>query len=222
MIVIHSIQAPTLNKEAHLATWIVIGIVVVLVIVLIAAAIGMYNGLVRARLRVKEAWSGIDVQLKRRASLVPNLVETVKGYATHEREVFENVTRARSMLQQAGTPADAAQANNMLTQTLRSLFAVAEAYPDLKANQNFLELQRELSDIEEKIAYARQFYNSNVLSYNEKTATVPTNIFAGMFNFEPEEFFEAEDEARQDVRVSFDATPAITPPSNVPPPPGAP
>jgi LemA protein len=206
-----------------LATWIVIGIVVVVVILLIVAIIGLYNGLVRARLRVREAWSGIDVQLKRRASLVPNLVETVKGYAAHEREVFENVTRARSMLQQAGTPHDAAQANNMLTQTLRSLFAVAEAYPDLKANQNFLELQRELSDIEEKIAYARQFYNSNVLSYNEKTATFPSVIFANMFNFNPEEFFEAEDEARQDVRVSFaPAPPPVAPPSNAPPPPGAP
>jgi LemA protein len=204
-----------------LAVWIVLGVVVAVIVIIVVAVIGMYNGLVRARLRVKEAWSGIDVQLKRRASLVPNLVETVKGYATHEREVFENVTRARSMLQQAGTPHDAAQANNMLTQTLRSLFAVAEAYPDLKANQNFLELQRELSDIEEKIAYARQFYNTNVLSYNEKTAVFPTVIFANMFNFEPEEFFEAEDEARQDVRVSFERPP-VTPPSGAPPPPGAP
>src|SRR4029079_6119265 len=125
--------------------------------------VGLYNGLVQGRLRVKEAYSGIDVQLKRRASLIPNALETVTGYAAHEKEVFENVTRARSMLQQAGSPGQAAEANNMLTQTLRSLFAVAENYPDLKANQNFLELQRELTDIEEKIAYARQFYNSNVL-----------------------------------------------------------
>ena len=116
-------------------------VVVVVIAVLGFIIMGMYNSLVRGRLRVKEAWSGIDVQLKRRASLVPNLVETVKGYATHEREVFENVTRARSMLQQAGTPGQAAEANNMLTQTLRSLFAVSENYPDLKANQNFLELQ---------------------------------------------------------------------------------
>jgi LemA protein len=204
------------------ATWIVIGIVAVVVIVLVVALIGMYNGLVRARLRVREAWSGIDVQLKRRASLIPNLVETVKGYAAHEREVLDNVTRARSMLQQAGTPHEAAQANNMLTQTLRSLFAVAEAYPDLKANQNFLELQRELSDTEDKIAYARQFYNTNVLSYNEKTATFPTVIFANMFNFEAEEFFEAEEEARQDVQVSF-ANPPATPPAAPPaaPPPAA-
>jgi LemA protein len=199
-----------------LATWITLGVVAVVVLVLGFIIVGMYNGLVRARLRVKEAWSGIDVQLKRRASLVPNLVETVKGYATHEREVFENVTRARAMLQQAGSPGEAAQANNMLTQTLRSLFAVAEAYPDLKANENFLELQRELSDIEEKIAYSRQFYNSNVLSYNEKTATFPTVIFANMFNFEPAEFFEAEDEARQDVQVSFANPPAAPPPATAP------
>jgi LemA protein len=186
---------------------IIIGVIVAVVVILGFIVVGMYNGLVKARLRVREAWSGIDVQLKRRASLIPNLVETVKGYAQHEREVFENVTRARSMLQQAGTPAQAAEANNMLTQTLRSLFAVAEAYPDLKANQNFLDLQNELSDIEEKIAYARQFYNSNVLSYNTKTQTFPSTIFANMFNFEPAEFFEAEEEARQDVRVDFSTQP---------------
>ncbi len=186
---------------------ITVGVIAAIIAVVVLLVIGMYNGLVRARLRVKEAWSGIDVQLKRRASLIPNLVETVKGYAQHEREVFENVTRARSMLQQAGTPGQAAEANNMLTQTLRSLFAVAEAYPDLKANQNFLDLQNELSDIEEKIAYARQFYNSNVLSYNARTETFPSVIFANMFNFEPAEFFEAEEGARQDVKVDFSTQP---------------
>jgi LemA protein len=186
---------------------IIIGVVIALVVVLGLVIVGMYNGLVQARLRVREAWSGIDVQLKRRASLIPNLVETVKGYAQHEREVFENVTRARAQLQQAGTPGQAAEANNMLTQTLRSLFAVAEAYPDLKANENFLDLQNELSDIEEKIAYARQFYNTNVLSYNTKTETFPSVVFANMFNFEPAEFFEAEEEARQDVRVDFSTQP---------------
>jgi len=189
------------------ATLIVILVIVAAVVVLGLIMLGLYNGLIKARLRVREAWSGIDVQLKRRASLIPNLVETVKGYAAHEKETFENVTRARAALQQAGTPGQAAQANNMLTQTLRSLFAVAEAYPDLKANQNFLELQRELSDIEEKIAYARQFYNSNVLSYNTKTQTFPSLIFANMFGFKDEEFFEAEETAREDVRVSF-STPA--------------
>jgi len=186
-----------------LAVWIILAVIAVVAVLIVLWVIGMYNGLVQSRLRVREAWSGIDVQLKRRASLIPNLVETVKGYAQHEREVFENVTRARSMLQQAGTPEQAAEANNMLTQTLRSLFAVAENYPDLKANENFLDLQNELSDIEEKIAYARQFYNANVLSYNEKTATFPTLIFANMFNFKPAEFFEAEEEAREDVKVSF-------------------
>jgi LemA protein len=169
---------------------------------------------------VKEAWSGIDVQLKRRASLIPNLVETVKGYAAHERQTLEAVTNARAALQQAGTPGQAAEANNMLTQTLRSLFAVAEAYPDLKANENFLDLQNELSDIEEKIAYARQFYNANVLDYNTKTATFPTLIFANMFNFQEAEFFEAEEEAREDVRVDFSTAPQ-TPPATPPAPPPA-
>jgi len=197
------------------AVWITLGVIAVVVILLVFIVIGMYNGLVRARLRVKEAWSGIDVQLKRRTDLIPNLVETVKGYATHEKDTLENVTRARAMLQQAGTPAQAAEANNMLTQTLRSLFAVAEAYPDLKANQNFLDLQNELSDIEEKIAYARQFYNTNVLSYNEKTATFPTVIFANMFNFEPAEFFEVEEGERAVPRVSF-ASPPATPPAAPP------
>ena len=198
-------------------------IVIVVVVVLGFIVMTMYNGLVKARLRVREAYSGIDVQLKRRLSLIPNLVETVKGYASHERETLENVTRARSMLQSASGPAEAAQANNFLTQTLRSLFAVSEAYPDLKANTNFLELQRELTDTEDKIGYARQFYNSNVLSYNEKTSTVPTVFIANMFGFQPEQFFEAEEEAREDVRVSFGtaapgaATPAAVAPPAVPP-----
>ena len=186
---------------------IVLGVVLAILVLFGLIIVGIYNGLVKSRLRVREAWSGIDVQLKRRASLIPNLVETVKGYAAHEKETLENVTRARAALDRAGTPAQAAEANNALTQTLRSLFAVAEAYPDLKANQNFLSLQSELSDIEEKIAYARQFYNTNVLSYNAKTQTFPSVIFANMFNFEAAEFFEAEEEARQDVRVSFTAPP---------------
>jgi LemA protein len=189
---------------ALVAVLVLVGIIVVALLVVMA----IYNGLVRSRLRVKESWSGIDVQLKRRASLVPNLVETVKGYAAHERETLENVTAARARLQQAGTPGQAAEANNQLTQTLRSLFAVAEQYPDLKANQNFLELQRELADIEEKIAYARQFYNTNVLSYNTKTETFPSVILANMFGFQPSEFFEAEADAREDVKVSFTTPPA--------------
>ena len=185
-----------------------IAIIVVAVIVLIIVLFlwSTYNGLVRARIRVKEAWSGIDVQLKRRSSLIPNLVETVKGYATNEKEVFENVAAARAGLMAAQGPAAAAQADNILTQALGRLFAVAEAYPELKANQNFLELQRELTDTEDKIAYSRQFYNTNVSSYNQKTQVFPSVLIARMFAFLPAEFFEAEEEARQDVKVSFSAT----------------
>lgn len=182
-----------------IAVLVIIGLVVVVGVVLV----GMYNGLVRSRIRVKEAWSGIDVQLRRRASLIPNLVETVKGYAAHEKEVLENVTQARAALQQASGPAQAAQADNILTQALGRLFAVAEAYPDLKANQNFLELQRELTDTEDKIAYSRQFYNGNVSSYNQKLQTFPTVIMGRLFGFLPEEFYEAEEEAREEVQVSF-------------------
>jgi LemA protein len=197
---------------------LIVAIVIIAVIVLLAIIlIGMYNGLIRSRLQVREAWSGIDVQLKRRSSLIPNLVETVRGYAAHERETLENVTRARAMLDNAGTAPQAAQANNILTQALRSLFAVAEAYPDLKANTNFLQLQADLTDTEDKIAYARQFYNRNVLDYNAKVHTVPTVFIAGMFSFTPEEFFEAEEGAREDVAVSFG-----TPPPTPSPPAGAP
>jgi LemA protein len=186
----------------------VIAIVVVVVVLLIVVFMlfGLYNGLVRARIRVKEAWSGIDVQLKRRSSLIPNLVETVKGYASHEKEVFENVAAARAGMMNASGPAAAAQADNVLTQALGRLFAVAEAYPELKANQNFLELQRELTDTEDKIAYSRQFYNTNVSSYNQKIQVFPNVLIAGMFHFEPSEFFEAEATAREDVKVSFSAT----------------
>ncbi|MEK7248694.1 MAG: LemA family protein [Chloroflexota bacterium] len=179
-------------------------VVIVLVVLAIFIFVGMYNGLVRGRNRVKEAYSGIDVQLRRRASLVPNLVETVKGYAEHERGTFEEVTRARAQLERAGTPADAASANNMLTGALRHLFAVAENYPQLQAAQNFRDLQAELSDIEEKIAFARQFYNTNVLDYNNRIGTIPTSMIAGMFGFTPEEFFEADEEGRAEVRVDFD------------------
>ena len=187
---------------------VLIAIIVIAVIVLIIVfwVIAMYNGLARARIRVKEAWSGIDVQLKRRSSLIPNLIETVKGYAAHEKEVLENVTRARSLLDNAQGAAQSAQADNVLTGALRSLFAVAENYPDLKANQNFLELQRELTDTEDKIAYSRQFYNTNVGNYNEKIATVPSSIIAGMFNFEPSEFYETEEASREEVKVSFAPT----------------
>ena len=189
---------------------LIIGIVIaVIVLILVVWIWATYNGLVRARINVKEAWSGIDVQLRRRSSLIPNLVETVKGYAAHERGTFEAVTNARAQLdtaRQSGSAAQAAQADNMLTATLRSLFAVAEAYPDLKANENFKELQRELTDTEDKIAYARQFYNTNVGNYNEKIAVFPNVMLAGMFNFEPSEFYEVEESAREEIAVSFSTT----------------
>ncbi len=201
---------------------IIVVVVIVAIIVLIGLVmVGMYNGLIRARVRTREAWSGIDVQLKRRANLIPNLVETVRGYAAHERETFEEVTRARSMVEEAGDVGSAADANNMLTGALRHLFAVAERYPDLKANQNFLDLQRELSDLEEKIAYARQFYNRNVMSYNTRIQTFPNVIMANMFGFVPFDFFQAEEEAREVPEVSFvppSAEPPTTPPSASEPP----
>ena len=178
---------------------IIIGVVLLIVFFLWTS----YNGLAGARIRVKEAWAGIDVQLKRRSSLIPNLVETVKGYAAHEKDVLENVTRARAQLDTARGPQAAAQANDMLTSALSRLFAVAEAYPDLKANQNFLELQRELTDTEDKIAYARQFYNTNVSGYNQKTAVFPGVLVARMFGFHGETFYEAEAAAREEVKVSF-------------------
>ena len=202
-----------------MAVLIVVGVIFGIIVIIGLVLAGMYNGLIRARVRTREAWSGIDIQLKRRANLIPNLVETVRGYAAHERQTFENVTRARAMLQQAGTAAEAAQANNFLTQTLRSLFAVAENYPDLKANQNFLDLQNELSDIEEKIAYARQFYNRNVSVYNTSIQTVPNVVVANMFGFKRFEFFEAAEEAREVPEVSFAPPPAAP---AAPPTPGEP
>jgi len=200
--------------------FIVVGVIVGIVVLIGLVLVGMYNGLVRARVRTREAWSGIDVQLKRRADLIPNLVETVRGYAAHERETLEEVTRARSMVEQAGDVGSAAEANNMLTGALRHLFAVSERYPDLKANQNFLELQQELSDIEEKIAFARQFYNRNVMSYNTRIQTFPNVVMANMFGFAGFEFFEAEEEAREVPEVSFapPAEPPATPPSASEPP----
>ena len=180
-------------------TYILIGAVVLIVIFFVAT----YNGLVMLKTRIQEALSGIDVQLKRRADLIPNLVETVKGYAKHEKSVFEDVTKARSALMSAGSLPEKAQANNMLTGALKSLFAVAEAYPELKANENFLDLQRQEEDTEDKIAYSRQFYNSNVLDYNAKIAMFPSNVIANMFGFKVFEFFQATDEEKQNVKVSF-------------------
>jgi LemA protein len=200
-----------------MAAVIVLVIILGIILLSVLMVLGIYNGLIRSRVRAREAWSGIDVQLKKRADLVPNLVETVRGYASHERETFENVTRARSMLQQAGGPAEAAQANNQLTQALRSLFAVAEAYPQLRASENFMALQAELTDIEEKIAYARQFYNRNVTDFNTRIQVFPNVIIANMFNFQPFEFFEAEEGAREAPHVSFTPPPAAQPPAAQPP-----
>ncbi len=179
---------------------IIVGAIVVLVILIF---IFMYNGLVRTRNRIDNAWSQIDVQLRRRYDLIPNLVETVKGYAAHEREVLESVTQARANAINAQGPAQQAQAENVLEGALKSLFAVSENYPDLKANQNFLNLQEELTSTEDRVAYARQFYNDSVLSYNNKIQSLPTNILAGMFNFEKREYFEAEPEATGPVKVEF-------------------
>ncbi len=178
-------------------------IVLAIIVVIAVVVFGIYNGLITARNRVKESWSGIDVQLKRRTDLIPNLVETVKGYAKHEKEVFENVTKARSAMMGAGTPGEAEKADNMLTGALKSLFAVAEAYPDLKASDNFKDLQGELSDTETKIASSRQFYNANVLDFNTKIQTFPSMIIAGMFGFKEAEFFEAEEADRKPVEVKF-------------------
>jgi LemA protein len=183
----------------HMAVWIVLGIIILLV----AAVFGMYNSLIVKKNRVKEAYSQIDVQLKRRSSLIPNLVEAVKGYMTHEREVLENVTQARSALMHAGNLGEAAKANDMLSGALKSLFAVAEAYPNLKASENFQQLQNELSDTETKVAASRQFYNTNVLDYNTSIQTVPTSILAGMFHFLPEQFFTATEAEKADVKVQF-------------------
>jgi LemA protein len=183
---------------------LIVGIVVgVLVVLLILVFILSYNGLVRLRNRIDNAWSQIDVQLKRRYDLIPNLVETVKGYAAHERQTLESVTQARANAINAQGPAQQAEAENVLSGALKSLFAVAEAYPDLKANQNFLSLQEELTSTEDRVAYARQFYNDSVLSYNNKLQTFPRNVIAGMFNFEKREYFEGEPEATGPVRVQF-------------------
>jgi len=172
--------------------------------VLVLWLVGAFNGLVSARNRVKEAWSDIDVQLKRRYDLIPNLVETVKGYATHEREALEKVVQARAQAMGAHTIGEHGQAENMLSGALKNLFALSEAYPDLKASQNFVELQRELADTEDKIQAARRFYNSTVMTMNNKVERFPSNIIAGTFSFKKEEFFELGSSAeREPVKVAF-------------------
>ncbi len=180
-------------------------IIIIIVVVIGAWALMMYNSLVRGRNQVKEAWSDIDVQLKRRHNLIPNLVQTVKGYASHERETLDSVTQARANAISAKSPQEHAEAENMLSSTLKTLFAVSESYPDLKANANFLELQRELSDTENKIQASRRFYNTNVRDFNTKVESVPTNIVANMFKFEKQEFFQLDNEAEKEVpEVDFE------------------
>jgi LemA protein len=180
----------------------VIVIVVLVVLLLLFFWLG-YNGLVRRRNQVENAWSQIDVQLERRHDLIPNLVETVKGYAAHERGTFEAVTQARANAINAQSPAEQAQAENVLSGALKSLFAVAEAYPDLKANQNFLNLQEELTSAEDRVAYARQYYNDSVLSYNTQIQKFPTVLLAGMFHFTEREFFDAAPEDTETPQVQF-------------------
>ena len=175
------------------------GIILFLVIVFVA----IYNRLVNLRNRIDNAWSQIDVQLKRRYDLIPNLVNTVKGYATHEKKTFENVTNARAQAVSAGSVGEQAQAENMLTSTLRSLFAVAENYPDLKANENFMMLQEELSGTESKIAFSRQFYNDTVMTYNTTIQTIPNNMIAGGFGFVKRDYFEIDEGSREVVNVDF-------------------
>ncbi len=181
-------------------------IILAVVVLLILWIVVIFNGLVRLRQRVKEAWSDIEVQLKRRYDLIPNLVETVKGYAKHEQQAFESVTKARAeALSGGGTAHDRAVKENMLSGALKSIFAVAEAYPELKANTNFLQLQGELSDTENKIQAARRFYNGNVMEINTRVEQFPSNAIAGMFGFKKEEFFDLDETpgAREPVQVKF-------------------
>jgi len=178
-------------------------IIIIGIVVVVGLLVYLYNGLVKLRNAVDGAWAQIDVQLKRRYDLIPNLVETVKGYAAHERETLEAVITARNAAMAAKGPGDQATADNMLTGTLKSLFALSEAYPDLKANQNFLALQEELTGTEGRIAYARQYYNDIVQRYNTKIQTFPSAILAGMFGYKAREYFEAEPESQGNVKVQF-------------------
>lgn len=183
--------------------WCLYLIVGIIVLIILLGFVGMYNGLVGARNKVKNAWSQIDVQLNRRADLVPNLVETVKGYATHEKTVFKDVTEARSNVVNAQTVKESQVANDQLTGVLKSLFAVAENYPELKANTNFQDLQSQLAETEDKIAYSRQFYNDTVLMYNNKCEMFPSIIIANLFNFNKSEFIESEENSRSVRKVQF-------------------
>ena len=182
----------------------IINFILIISAIVILWLVFTYNGLVRRRYRVKEAWSDIDVQLKRRYDLIPNLIETVKGYAAHEKEAFEKVTQARAAALGAQTVHEKEAAENVLTSALKSIFAIAEAYPQLRAVESFTKLQEELSDTENKIQAARRFYNGNVMEFNTKTETFPTNLIAGIFGFKKEEFFQLQqEEAKEPMKVSF-------------------
>src|SRR5580765_878518 len=198
--------------------WVAI-VIVALIVLLLLWLVAMFNKLVKLRNRAENAWAQVDVQLRKRYDLIPNLVETVKGYAQHERETFEAVTRARTAAQQAQGVAQQAQAENMLTQAIGRLFAVAEAYPTLRATENFQQLQAQLSDVEQNIAIARQVYNDTVLSYDNALQTVPTSIIAGLFNFREREYFQTEDATREAPRVDFGQAQAVSaPPADTPAP----
>ncbi len=181
--------------------WLIILIVIIIIIVLLI--VKYYNDLVNGRNRVENAWSQIDVQLQRRNDLIPNIVETVKGYASHEKDTLNQVTQARANMANATSVREVSEANNMITDALKSLFAVSEAYPDLKANQNFIELQQELSETEDKISYSRQFYNDTVLKYNNLCQQFPSSIIASIFHFNKADFFEAQEGTRATPKVQF-------------------
>ena len=179
-------------------------IILAIIVVIVIAIISMYNSLVKSRIKVDNAWSQIDVQLQRRFDLIPNFVETVKGYMTHEKETFEKITSLRSSWSDAKTVSEKASLDSELSNTLKTIMAVSENYPDLKANQNFSELSEELRNTENKISFSRQFYNDTLTMYNTKLEVFPSNIIAGMFNFKPRDLFETEnDEARKNVKVDF-------------------
>jgi LemA protein len=180
-----------------------LGIAVIAIILIILGLVVIYNNLIKQRNRVENAWAQIEVQLKRRHDLIPNLVETVKGYAKHEKSLFENVTKARAAVMEAGDVKEKADTSNFLSSTLKSLFAVSENYPDLKANQNFMQLQKDLTETEDKISYTRQFYNDTVMKYNISIQTIPTNIVAGLMKFTKKELFEAPPAEREAPKVQF-------------------
>ncbi len=196
---------PANKGVAHMIPFLIgLGVVIVIVVIILLFVIGIYNGLVAKRVRCENGWSQIDVQLKRRYDLIPNLVETVKGYATHEKETLQSVIQARQQAIDADSVADQGQAEGFLTAALGKLFALSEAYPDLKANQNFMQLQEELTSTENKIGFARQHYNDTVSRYNTECQKFPSNIVAGMFNFQQREFFEVEDAAQREApKVQF-------------------